>query len=53
MICPADSGKVSLHMKPNGASHPALGSVYGIMRWMVAIVLLRFFWQEKRDRHTS
>lgn len=25
--------------------NPALGMVYGIVRWMIAIILLRFFWK--------
>jgi membrane protease YdiL (CAAX protease family) len=29
--------------------NPALGTVYGIVRWVVAIVLMRFFWKEKQN----
>jgi membrane protease YdiL (CAAX protease family) len=28
--------------------NPALGMVYGFVRWIVAIVLMRFFWKEAR-----
>jgi hypothetical protein len=28
--------------------NPAMGMVYGILRWVVAIVLIRFFWKEKQ-----
>jgi membrane protease YdiL (CAAX protease family) len=28
--------------------NPALGMAYGIVRWVVAIVLMRFFWKEKQ-----
>ena len=29
------------------ATHPAIGMMGGIVRWVVAIVLMRFFWQER------
>ena len=29
--------------------NPALGMVYGIVRWIIAIVLMRFFWTEARE----
>lgn len=28
--------------------NPAMGLVYGVARWVVAIVLMRFFWKEKQ-----
>ena len=30
--------------------NPALGTVYGIVRWVVAIVLVRFFWKEPEKK---
>ncbi len=30
--------------------NPMLGLVYGVIRWIVAIVLLRFFWQVKKKQ---
>jgi len=41
----ASTGGYVLAVIPN----PVLGLVYGIMRWVVAIVLLRYFWKEKQD----
>jgi uncharacterized protein len=37
-------GGVMMALIPN----PGLGMLYGIVRWVVAIALLRFFWQEKK-----
>lgn len=31
------------------AVHPAIGMMGGIVRWIVAIVLMRFFWQESPE----